>query len=190
MADKEEKQPETKEATQAGAEEGREAETKEASKEKTYTQAELDQRITEAGIKSEKRMIEAMELKEAQADQKRLEEAGKYEELYRSKNAETEALKAKNKVAQFNMDARKLVSDLGLANHDSLIGNTDSLQTVVQRAEQYKADVAKDVEAGILEALNTGKDHVPKTNTNTTDKTVDQLTPEEFKEWKTAQGLY
>lgn len=189
MADKEEKKPETKEATHEGAKEDQESETKEATKEKTYTQAELDQRITDAGIKNERRTIEAMELKEAQDKQKQLEEAGKYEELNHSYRAEIDALNAKNIASQFKMDAQGALRELGLPQHDSLIGNTDSIETVVARAKQYQADIEQGVEKGIREALNTGTDHVPIKNNNTKDKPHDQKTPDEFKAWKKEKGL-
>lgn len=189
MDGKEGDEPVTKEPTQAGGKEGQEPSTKEPPKEPMYTQAELDQRITDAGIKNEKRMIEAMELKEAQAEQERLEEAGKYEELYHSNRSEIDALKAKNKASQFKMDAQKALNNLGLVNHDSLIGDTESIETVIARAEQYQRDVSAAVEDGIRERLGTGVNHVPTQNTNTSDKTPDNMNHDEYHEWLKSKGL-
>ena len=162
----EDKQPVTEESTHVGDETPQAADTNDAqAPEKQYTQAEFDRKVSEAGIKAQQAMIAKQEMDNAKAEQTRLAEAGKYEELHKISNAELEALKAQNVKNQFKLDAGQVLRDLGLPEHNSFIGDTTSIETVVQRAEQYKMDVSQAVEAGVRERLGTGVGHVPKQNT-------------------------
>ena len=182
---KEDTQAVTDESTHDGDATAQDADTNDAqAPQKQFTQADFDRAVSEASIKAEHNMIAKQELAQAQAEQKRLEEAGKHEELYQNANAELERLKAQNKENQFKLDAQKALRERGLAEHDSFIGNTNSIEEVVQRAERFKSDVSSAVEAEVRERLGTGVGHVPKQNTNTAEKTIEDMTPEEWRSYK------
>ena len=181
----------TEEATQDGAETGQTVDTEEpAAQPKTYTESELDSRIS-AALKAQLERIETQKAQEkAEAEKKQLAEAGKHDELYQQTQAELDALKAEIERKDYQFKAQQILANEGLAQYsDVLIGGTNSVEELEQKAKAFKTAVDSAIETGIKSALNTGSGRVPESKP-TPDKTLDQMDAEELKAWKKANGYF
>lgn len=188
---KEEKAQQTKEATHAGAEEGATPETKDdATNERTFSQADLDRAVTEASKAIHAKVEAQYQAQNEEAQRKILEEAGKYEDLYRNTAEKLEALETQNARAQYENEARGYLASVGMSAHaDALIEGTTSIDALKGRAEAFKASVDKAVEAAVQDRLNTGPPKVPKNTTPKEPVAITDMTDEQYQAWKESEGL-
>ena len=185
----EDKQGQTNEATDTGAKEDAQANTSNDNSQPQYTQAEFDRAVTAASQKIEAKLNERLELEKAEEERKRLEEAGKHEELYSQTRTELEKLREDNKRKEFELSARRLLNEKGLGDHaDVLMDGINDTTVLLNRADRFIDSVNKAVELGVQKRLDTGTKKVP-TNTATNSTTLKDMTAEQWAEHKKARGL-
>lgn len=192
MSEEDQGASETTEATDAGAETEQATETKDDSTGKTYTESEVDSRVSR-GIKSALEKRDADTNKKAEQDRKiALMQDGKYEELYNSQQADIDALRSELGESNFKSEAQAVLVKLGLSHFaDALLPNTKTIDELLQRAEAFKAGVKAKAAEDVRQALDTGKPSVPSNTKAPVAMTVEEAAkdPETWKAYKTAHGL-
>jgi len=183
----------TEEATHDGAETEQAADTNEDAQqepEKQYTQSELDSRIS-MGIKAYIANAEAdIEKQRAQDEKIALVKDGEFEALWKTTQAEVDALRADIKTNDFKAEAQGVLVKLGLAHYaDALIPGISTIDELLQRAETFRNGIEHGIKHGVKDALDTGKPRIPSDKHTAKPKTPDTMNREEFIEWK-RQGGY
>ncbi|MHC4379395.1 MAG: capsid assembly scaffolding protein Gp46 family protein [Planctomycetota bacterium] len=157
-----------------------------------YTQAELDQRVSQAIKKREEKAQTELAQKTKEAERIALLQAGEHEKLYRETQAELDEVKNSLADTQYQNEANGVLVKLGLSHFsDVLIPGTKEISELLQRAEAFKAGVEAQAEQIAQQRLETGKAPVP-TNTQTQrPKTIEEISkdPELWKQYKKDNNL-
>lgn len=178
----------TPDATQDGATAGDTPNTEQAAA--IYTQADFDRKVSESAVKMQKNQEAKQAERDAELEKQRLEEAGEHEKLAAQYKAEAETERAKRAKTEYENTARKMLGEMGLGAHaETLIVGTDSIDVLADKAASFKDAIAVAVTAGIEQAKHTGTGIIPKQNTQTTDKTPDKMSVEEFQKFKEKHGV-
>lgn len=151
---------------QGGAANTDTGDTKDKSKEKTFTESELDRRL-QAGIAKaletqKAKMIEEQDTiikaKEEEAEKQRLEEKGEYKKLHEDAQAKLDALLAE-KAAHEHADAVRAVLKKAELSElaDILLRPRDDVDSIEATATEIKTMIEARVSADVGEKLKTGK---------------------------------
>jgi hypothetical protein len=187
---KQDEQVQTDEATHDGADTADQATTETETPAAVFTQADFDRKVSEAAIKLEKKMEAREAERVAQLERDRLEQNGEHEQLAAQYKAEAEAERAARGKIEYENTARRMLGEMGLAGHaDTLIDGTTSIDMLADKAARFKSALEQGVADEVAKLKHTGVGIVPKQTHKTTDKTPDQMSVDEFQEWKKERGL-
>jgi len=181
----------TDEATDTGAETEQAADTKDDTQaEQSYTQAELDRRISAALNKQSENAARKAEEQRKQDEQIAAVKDGRFEDALNATRAELDAMKAAQANDHHKSEAQGVLIKLGLAHFaDSIIPNTQTIDEVIQMAEAMKKAVDTKAEEEVKRRLDTGTGRAPANPTTPEAKTFDKMSGDEFKAYKKAHGL-
>jgi len=162
----------------AGTEQGQQT----AETTKTFTQADVDRRVTEA-IKTNEEKVAARvkaEYDQRLADEK-LKAEGKYDELIAQIQQREESEKLTRRTYGF-LKEKGLTHVADVFDHD-----TSTFEGRQKVAEFIDAQIKAGIEAGVAEKLKTPE--TPGSNTPPEEKPLVEMSAEEFAAWKKAKGI-
>jgi hypothetical protein len=181
----------TAEATDTGAKTEQPADTKDDTpSEPSYTQADLDRRISAALKKQGDNTERKAEEQRKQDEQIAAVKDGRFEDALTATRAELDTMKAAMAQDNHKSEAQSVLIKLGLTEFaDSIIPNTQTIDDVIQMAEAMKKAVDEKAEEEVKRRLDTSTGRVPLNPTTPEKKTLDQMDKDEFKQFKIDHNL-
>lgn len=178
----------------SGANSGQSAATEQATEaQETYTkeqlQAEVDRRVRSAMDKAEAKRIAELEEQQRQQEKMAAIKDGEFETAFKQTQAELDQLRSELQAKDYKAEAQGVLIKLGLSHFgDVLIPGTSTIDELLQRAEAFKKGMAEGVEQQVKEKLQTPI--APPTNAEPVkQKSLLEMSNDEFREWKRQKGL-
>lgn len=141
-----------------GGEGGDSSGSEQSKEEAKFSQSDLDRAISKAHEAWARKHQEELEVAQREAEKKRLEEQGKYQELYEKREQELARLQSELKAKQFREEAHAALSELELAPFSEvLLSPRESVEDIRKVGKVLKASFDAAVEAEVLKRLDTGK---------------------------------
>ena len=172
----------------AGDKAGAQGDTK-AREERTYTQADLDRIADKIAERHRKEAEDRIKTLETDAEKKRLEEQGKWQEVAEKERAEKEALLADKRHNDFLARAREKLNEKQLSKFEAVLFTpADTVEKVAEKAAAIDKMIADEVDARVAARLNTGNRPAASSATiNGNDWS--KYTPEQWKAKKAELGI-
>lgn len=188
----EDTQTATAEATeQSGAAQAHDAETNDAAtSEPVFTQADIDRRVTEALKTYQANQDARAESLKREQEQINAIKEGEFEKALHMVQSELDALKAETRSNEYKVRAHEVLRELNLAQFaDVLIPGTNDTEELISRAKAFQDGIQRGIESEVKRKLDTGAQRVPENTKAPEPKRLDEMTPEEFIDWKKSNGL-
>ncbi len=184
----------TEDATGSGAETGQDATTDDGAQSVSFTQSELDSRVS-MGIKAalaKQQDDHDAKSNKAKMDVERaqLEADGKHKELYEHTQAQYDALKAEIDNKEYKFQASEVLGKMGLSGYATvLMDGSNSIESLTTRAEAFKVAIDSGIETGVKAALETGTGRVPSNNTKAEPIALGDMNKEQITQYKKDNGF-
>lgn len=160
-----------------------------AREERTYTQADLDRIADKIAERHRKEAEAAVQAATTEAEKKRLEEQGKWQEVAEKERAEKEALLADKRHNDFLARAREKLNEKQLSKFESVLFTpADTVEKVAEKAAAIDKMIAEEVDVRVTARLNTGP-RPANSSTVATNGEWSKYTPEQWKAKKIELGI-
>jgi len=175
----------------SGAAQGQEAETKDAENpEKVFTQSEVDRRVTEALRTYQANQDAKAESMKREQEQINAIKEGEFEKALHLVQSELDAIKAETRSNEYKVRAHDVLRELNLSQFaDVLIPGTSDTEELISRAKAFQNGIQRGIETEVKRKLDTGAQRVPENTKSPEPKRIDEMTRDEFVDWKKANGL-
>lgn len=169
----------------AATEAGQQTET--STTEKTYSQSDFDRAVSKAISKATsgyEEKLQAIAQEKERAETEKLKADGKFEELLKKMEEQNKALQRKQEITELS---NKLISEnkgylAPLVGN--LYGSQEDLLERIQQVDKYIQDTVSKLVADKIKSPP-----VAQSDTTTTGKAPDQMTPDEYAKWRETQGI-
>lgn len=169
MAEQEQATETATETVEAGAEQEQEQTTEGDAKTETTDEIQplVDRAVSKAletaRTKWEREREQQTKAAEDAARREQLEKEENYKALLAEERARIAALEADNERRDYEINARKLLDELGMSGFaEDIVGSPEPLDKTRERAERLKAKLDAQTQSAVEKRLNTG-DPLPKT---------------------------
>lgn len=147
----------------------------------TYTQADLDRAITKAISTREQKLRSELDQQKSELEKKQLVEQEKYRELY-------EQAESERRQYQLQQETASTLSEMNLPNLLPVFSQDHgSIEGRVETAKTIKALIDAEVDRRVADRIKTppaprGQAAAPKS--------VNQMTPDEYRDWKKSNRIF